>query len=78
MKEWKIPVHYERDGFVIVEANTLDDALYEAENCSPSDVQCDEYVWDSMQTDIVDPEYIRDHYNNGQKDEESEETVARA
>lgn len=78
MKEWKIPVRYEKDGFVIVEANTLDDALYEAENCSPSDIQDEEYVWDSMQIEIVDPEYIRKQYNNGQKDEESEETEARA
>lgn len=78
MKEWKIPVRYEKDGFVIVEANTLDDALYEAENCSLSDIQDEEYVWDSMQIEIEDPEYIRKQYNNGQEDEENEETEARA
>ena len=78
MKEWKIPVHYEMNGFVIVKADTLEDAVYEAENCGLSDIQCEEYVWDSMQIDELDPEYIRELYNNGQKDEESEETVARA
>lgn len=78
MKEWKIPVHYERAGIVVVEADTLDDAIYKAENCELSDIQGDEYVWDSFQIEIEDPEYIRKQYNNGQEDEESEETVARA
>lgn len=77
MKEWKIPVRYEIHGVITVKANTLDDALYKAENCGLSDIAGDEFERGTFQIDVEDPEYIRELYNNGQKDEESEETVAR-
>ena len=70
MKLWKIPVSYIVAGTVLVEAETLENAIDKVwdDPCLP--VVDEEYVDGSWQIDDVeDVDLIRRWYNDGQSDE---------
>ena len=71
MKEWIIPVSWEVSGTIKVNAGTLEDAIEYAEDkdALTSTVSDEGYVEGSWKVDELDPEYIRNAYNNGQKDD---------
>lgn len=69
MKTWKIPVIWTVNGIVEIEADTLGEALSEAEYSDCALPEGD-YVGDSSEVDnCYDEEDIRELYNDGQEDE---------
>lgn len=72
MKEWIIPVKWEVCGTVMAKADTLEEAIIEVENNGNfyNKVEDGGYVDDSFEVvGSDDPDYIRDFYNSGQKDD---------
>ena len=71
-KTWKIPVTWSVCSTVEVEADTLEEAMEIAEDKNgdiPLPVFPD-YVDGSWELSETDVEFVRDFYNNGQKDAE--------
>lgn len=74
MKTWKIPITFEMCGYVYVDSDTLEEAMEIARDDEgilplPEDK---EYVDGSWYLSEEDIEYVRECYNNNQKDEEAE------
>lgn len=74
MKIWRIPVTWQRCGFVTVQAATLSEALDIARDDKgvlplPPESQ---YVDGSWELSETDPDLIRECYNKNQKDETDE------
>ena len=73
MKTWKIPVVWQEMGIVVVEANTLEEAIEIARADDgvipiPDDGSFLEGSWE---VDCEDEDFLRKFYNNNQKDEEN-------
>ena len=71
MKSWSIPVTWEVYGRVVVEANTLEEAMEKArddEGVIPLPDEND-YVDGSWRVTEEDVEIVRTLYNNNQKDD---------
>ncbi len=76
MKIWRIPVTWQCCAFVKVNAATLDEALVVARDDNgvlplPPESQ---YVDGSWELSETDPDFIRECYNENQKDETDKET----
>ena len=75
MKNWIIPVSWEVYSTIEVEANTLEEAIKIAkddEGIIPCPIE-NNYVDDSWRVDDAeDIDFLRECYNNNQKDEEGE------
>ena len=72
MKTWKIPVVWREMGTVVVEANTLEEAIEIARDDDgiipiPDDGT---FIDGSWEVDCEDEEYLREWYNDNQEDEE--------
>ena len=70
MKEWKIPVTWEVYATIMVEADTLEEAMEIARDddgiiACPTDSY---YVDESWRLSDTDPDYIRECFNGGQED----------
>ena len=72
MKSWKIPVIWQEIGIVEVEANTLEEAIEIARDDDGviSIPDNGEYLEGSWEVDCDDEDYLREWYNDNQKDEE--------
>ena len=72
MKSWKIPVIWQEIGIVEVEANTLEEAIEIARDDDGviSIPDNGEYLEGSWEVDCEDENYLREWYNDNQKDEE--------
>lgn len=72
MKSWKIPVIWQEIGIVEVEANTLEEAIEIARDDDGviSIPDNGEYLEGSWEVDCEDEDYLREWYNDNQKDEE--------
>lgn len=71
MKSWSIPVTWEVYGRVVIEANTLEEAMEKArddEGVIPLPDEND-YVDGSWRVTEEDVEIVRTLYNNNQKDD---------
>ena len=71
MKSWDIPVTWEVYGRVVIEANTLEEAMEKArddEGVIPLPDEND-YVDGSWRVTEEDAEIVRTLYNNNQKDD---------
>ena len=71
MKSWSIPVTWEVYGRVVIEANTLEEAMEKArddEGVIPLPDEND-YVDGSWRVTEEDAEIVRTLYNNNQKDD---------
>lgn len=71
MKSWSIPVTWEVYGRVVIEANTLEEAMEKArddEGVIPLPNEND-YVDGSWRVTEEDVEIVRTLYNNNQKDD---------
>ena len=71
MKKWKIPVTWEVFGNVVVEADTLAEAMHIArdeEEILPLPDESD-YVDGSWRITEEDEDFIRTYYNNNQQDD---------
>lgn len=78
MKTWKIPVVWQEMGTVVVEANTLAEAIEIARDDDgiipiPDDGT---FVDGSWEVDCEDENYLRKYYNNNQEDEDTNITKA--
>ena len=74
MKSWRIPVIWQEAGTVVVEANTLEEAIEIARDDDgvipiPDDGY---FVDDSWEVDCDDKDYLREWYNDNQEDEEDQ------
>lgn len=72
MKRWFIPVTWEMCAVITVEAETLDEALETARDDDgeiPLPMESADYVDGSWHVSVSDSEYIRQGWNDGQKDE---------
>ena len=67
MKTWNIPVVWQVSGCVSIEADTLDEALSKARDSGSLPVG--QFVEDSFDVAVDDPDHIRKFYNGGQADE---------
>lgn len=72
MKTWKIPVAWQEMGTVVVEANTLEEAIEIARDDDgiipiPDDGT---FIDGSWEVDCEDENYLREWYNDNQEDEE--------
>ena len=72
MKTWKIPVSWEVCGVVEIQAPTLDRAIEIAKTDDTIKLPDGEYVCGSFDVTVDDDDLIRNYYNQGQKDENSE------
>ena len=72
MKTWKIPVSWEVVGVVEIQATTLDQAIEIAKTDDTIKLPDGEYVCGSFDVTIDDDDLIRNYYNQGQQDENSE------
>ena len=72
MKTWKIPVVWQEMGVVKVEANTLAEAIEIARDDYGIIPIPDngEFVDGTWEVDCLDEDYLREWYNDNQKDEE--------
>ena len=70
MSWWKVPVSWQMQGTVKIQADTLEDALEIAEDKKGIIPIPDngEYINASWTVDAEDPEYVRTYYNDGQMD----------
>ena len=79
MKSWSIPVTWEVYGRVVIEANTLEEAMEKArddEGVIPLPDEND-YVDGSWRVTEEDVEIIRTLYNNNQKDDLEEKNYGK-
>ena len=67
MKKWIIPVTWQECGEVVVEAETLNEAIAVAKD---ADLPDGSYVFGSFELSIDDEDEIREWYNDGQEDDE--------
>ena len=65
MKKWVIPVTWQECGEVVVEAETLEDAMCAAMD---ADLPDGDYVDGSFELSTDDKDEIRELYNDGQED----------
>ena len=72
MKTWKIPVSWEVAGVVEIQAPTLDQAIEIAKTDDTIKLPYGEYVCRSFDVTVDDDDLIRNYYNQGQQDENSE------
>ena len=72
MKTWKIPVSWEVCGVVEIQAPTLDRAIEIAKTDDTIKLPDGEYVCGSFDVTVDDDDLIRNYYNQGQQDENSE------
>ena len=72
MKTWKIPVSWEVVGVVEIQAPTLDRAIEIAKTDDTITLPYGEYVCGSFDVTVDDDDLIRNYYNQGQQDENSE------
>lgn len=75
LPQWKIPVTWKMCGFVYINAATLEEAMKVAEDKEgklplPTD---GDYVDDSWVLSETNPEYVRECYNNNQKNKKTGE-----
>ena len=71
MATWKIPVSWEMCGVVKIEAETLEEAMEIArDDDGVIPLPDGEYVDGSWRLADTDTEFIREIYNNNQKDKE--------
>ena len=75
MKTWKIPVSWEVCGVVEIQAPTLDRAIEIAKTDDTIKLPYGEYVSGSFDVTVDDDDLIRNYYNQGQQDENSENTA---
>lgn len=71
-KTWQVPVYWQMKSVVEVEADTLEDAIYQVQtgdNPLPEDGEYLDGSWEAGDEDI---EFVREVYNNGQEDEADE------
>ena len=78
MKKWKIPVTWEVCGVIECEAPTLEEAMEYAEDKDgvislPDESDYVDGSW-RLSYEMDDAETVREGWNDGQKDEETEET----
>ena len=74
MKTWKIPVVWQMMGTVTVEANTLEEAMFIAENDDSIPLPNNgDFLDGSWELDCRDEDFVRELYNENQEDEEDEE-----
>lgn len=79
MKSWSIPVTWEVYGRVVIEANTLEEAMEKArddEGVIPLPDEND-YVDGSWRVTEEDVEIVRTLYNNNQKDDLEEKNYGK-
>ena len=69
MKTWRIPVGWTETAIIPVEANTLEEAIEKAWN-DDIPLPDDGFYLEGSWTVVGDSEYIRECYNDNQKDEE--------
>ena len=74
MKKWKIPVTWEVCGYVYVDADTLEEAMETARDDEgviplPDD---NDYVDGSWRLSETDENFVREMYNDNQRDEKGE------
>ena len=75
MKTWRIPVSWTMVGSVKVDAPTLNEAIKFVDGNLTLPLPVGEYLSDSFKIDYIDePEYIREVFNNNQKDMKQEKT----
>lgn len=73
MKDWKIPVSYTMCATIVIEADTLEEAIEIAKDedgliALPTDSS---YLDDSWTVDYIDDkDYIRECYNHNQQDDD--------
>ena len=72
MKIWNIPVSWEVVGMVEIQAPTLEKAIEIARTDDSIELPCGEYVDGSFDVTVDDDDLIRNYYNQGQQDENSE------
>ena len=72
MRSWKIPVSWEVAGVVEIQAPTLDQAIEIAKTDDTIKLPDGEYVCGSFDVTVDDDDLIRNYYNQGQQDENSE------
>ena len=72
MKTWKIPVSWEVVGVVEIQAPTPDQAIEIAKTDDTIKLPDGEYVCGSFDVTVDDDDLIRNYYNQGQQDENSE------
>jgi predicted RNA-binding Zn-ribbon protein involved in translation (DUF1610 family) len=70
MKTWKIPVVWQEEGFIEIEAQTLGQALKIADICELTVPDDGEYVLGTLELLGASMDYIRDVVNDGQEDEQ--------
>ena len=70
MKIWEIPVTWEMRGTLKVEAKTLEEAMKIARDNRLIPLPGGYYVNGSWRLTNIDEDFIRECYNNNQKDEE--------
>ena len=75
MRIWKIPVSWEVAGVVEIQAPTLDRAIEIAKTDDTIKLPYGEYVSGSFDVTVDDDDLIRNYYNQGQQDENSENTA---
>ena len=73
MKTWRIPLAWEMAGICVVEANTLEEAIEEA-LAPETPLPEGDYMIESCVVACDDEEYVREFYNDGQKDDKKGET----
>lgn len=76
MKKWQIPVSWEMCGTVVIEANTIEDALEMAWSDSVNIPMNGDYINGSWKVEDENPEYVRKYYNDDQEDEEEDDGTA--
>ena len=71
MKSWKIPVVWQIRGMVTVEANTLEEAMFIAEDDEGVIPLPDngDFLDGSWELDCRDEDFLREFYNGNQEDE---------
>lgn len=75
MPTWKIPVCWTMVGSVKIDAPTLNEAIEFVDGNLTLPLPVGEYLSDSFKIDYIDePEYIREVFNNNQKDMKQEKT----
>ena len=72
MKIWNIPVSWEVVGMVEIQAPTLEKTIEIARTDDSIELPYGEYMDGSFDVTVDDDELIRECYNKGQQDENSE------
>ena len=70
-KVWQVPVTWQMQGVLVIEADSLEKACDKAYDCGlPAD---GDYIDASFEVDDEDLEYVRRYYNDGQEDNPDED-----